>query len=259
MSPAIQHTPYPIDSHSDEYLPESDGKPMAETDAHLNEMLSLLDALKEHFRNDPQVYVTGNIFLYYFDEEGDRQSISPDIFMVRGIEKKPRRIYNLEVEGKTPDVVIELTSISTKTEDLYTKRLIYAKLGVREYFLFDPFGETIRPALQGFRLENGDYSPMTETRLHSDALGLDLTNEGGRLRLYDPKTGERLRTHEESEAGRRKAEAERRKAEEKAESELAARRAEAAVRQAAEAKVSAIEAENFRLREDLENYKKKKS
>jgi Uma2 family endonuclease len=224
MSTAIKRTLPAIDSYPEEYLPESDGEPMAETDAHLNEMIALLDGLKEYFREDPLVYVTGDIFLYYFDEEGNRQSVSPDIFVVRGIEKKQRRIYNLEVEGKTPDVVIELTSISTKTEDLHTKRLIYAKLGVREYFLFDPYGETIRPALQGLRLENGAYSPMTGTRLHSEALGLDLTIEGGRLRLYDPNTGERLRTYEE-----------------------------------AEARATALEAENLRLREELAKYQTKKS
>ncbi len=273
MSTTIQHTAYPNNSHPEEYLPESDGKPMAETDAHLNEMVSLLDGLKEHFRDDPQVYVTGNIFLYYFDEAGERQSASPDIFVVRGIEKKSRRIYNLEVEGKAPDMVIELTSINTKTEDLHTKRLIYAKLGVREYFLFDPYGETIRPALRGFRLENGDYSPMMGTRLRSEVLGLDLTIEGGRLRLYDRKTSERLRTHEESEAERRKVNerasreaASRLAAEEKAAREAASRLAaeekaarEAASRLAAEAKYSAIEAENLRLREELAKYKNQKS
>jgi len=217
---------------------------MAETDAHRDEMVYLLEALKEHFRDDPQVYVTGDIFLYYLDEDNVRQSVSPDVFVVRGVEKKTRRIYKLEAEGKAPDVVIELTSPSTKIEDLSTKRLIYRALGVKEYFLFDPFGEAIRPALRGYRLKSGDYSPMVGPRLRSEVLGLDLTVERGRLRLYDRKTGERLRTHRESEARLRIVE-------EKAARELAAR-------QAAEAKAAAVEAENLRLREQLASYKAKK-
>jgi Uma2 family endonuclease len=199
---------YRDDTFMEEFLPESDGKPMAETDVHRRQMIDLLNALDEYFRDDPQVYVSGNIFLYYLDEAGIRQSVSPDIFVVRGIEKKQRRIYKLEDEGKAPEMVIELTSSSTKTEDFVTKRYVYAKLGVKEYFLFDPFCETQRPALAGFRLDNGDYMPMLGTRLRSETLGLDLVMEEGELRLYNPKTGERLRTYKEAEAERRAAKAE---------------------------------------------------
>ena len=74
-----------------EYLPESDGKPMAETDVHRTQMIELLECLAEYYRADPRVYVTGNIFLYFRNHEGERQSISPDIFVVRGVEKKLRR------------------------------------------------------------------------------------------------------------------------------------------------------------------------
>ena len=59
------------------YLPESDGKPMAETDVHRSQMVELLDCLEEYYRADPRVYVTGNIFLYFRNPEGERQAISP--------------------------------------------------------------------------------------------------------------------------------------------------------------------------------------
>ena len=107
---------------------------MAETDVHRSQMIELLNCLEEYFRADPRVYVTGNIFLYFRNPEGERQAISPDIFVVRGIEKKRRRIYNLDVEKKAPDVVLGLTSRHTKVEDLGNKRVIYADLGVAEYF-----------------------------------------------------------------------------------------------------------------------------
>ncbi len=221
----------------DKYLPESDGRPMSETDLHRKLMIALLHALEEHFRHDSQVYVSGNIFVYYRDENGKRQPVSPDILVVFGVEKKDRRVYKVEEEGQVPGVVIELTSSSTKIEDFGTKRYIYAYLGVKEYFLFDPYGETGRQALQGFQLEGGEYVPRKEFRqksamsLHSEVLGLELRVEQGTLRLYDPKTGARLRTPEETEA------------------EL----------HAAASKAAAAEAEAARLRKELAKLRGRKS
>lgn len=203
---------------------------MAETDVHRSQMIGLLECLGEYYRSDPNVYVTGNILLYYRDEEGERQSISPDVFVVRGIPKKVRRIYNLDVEEKAPDLVIELTSRHTKVEDLGNKRVIYADLGVREYFIFDPLDGSITPQLRGLRLEGGEYIPLVGTPLRSEVLGLDLVIEDHLLRLYDPQTGERLRFHAEAEAALRDAEAVQQK----------------------------IEEENARLREELERLRKTK-
>jgi len=254
-----------MDSYPEEYLPESDGRPMAETDIHRDLMIALLHALKQYYRDHPMVYVSGNIFIYYRDEAGSLQPVSPDIFAVFGVVKKDRRIYKLEEEGQAPQVVIELTSTSTKVEDFVAKHYIYARMGVREYFLFDPYSETSHTTLRGFRLEGGEYTPMHGASLHSEVLGLELRVEDGLLRLYDPKTGERLHTPEEAEIELRFEKAARQIAEDKAEDESAARQAaetkaaaaeakaaeESATRQAAEAKIAAAEAEIVRLREEL--------
>lgn len=237
-------------SRQEEYLPESDGRPMAETDRHRDQMIASLHGLQEYFRNNSQVYVSGNIFVYYLDENGERQAVSPDILVVFGVEKKERRIYKIDEEGKAPDVVIELTSTSTKVEDLVTKHYIYASLGVREYFLFDPYNETGRPALRGFRLVGGEYEPMHGEAFRSEILGLELTVENNRLRFHDSQTGELLLTPEEAEAARRATEAARRAAEQKAAQELKAR-------QEAEAKAAAAETEAARLREELARLQRK--
>jgi Uma2 family endonuclease len=220
MSIAIQPTRYQIDSDWDEYLPESGSKPIAETDVHFDQTAYVFNALREHFRDHPRVYVTGNILLHYLDEDGLRQTVTPDVFVVREIDKKDRRRYNVQVEGKAPDVVIEITSAAAKIEDLHTKRIIYSSLGVKEYFIIDPDNE----ALRGFRLENREYVPLAGARLRSEELGLDLAIDSGRFHLYDRTTGERLRTYQESEAERRK-----------------------------------VEAEILRLRDELAKYQKKKS
>lgn len=213
MTPLNKASLRPSLSPETEHLPESDGQPMAETDTHRAQMIELLECLEEYYRADPNVYVTGNILLYFRNAAGERQSVSPDVCVVHGIEKKKRRVYNLEVEKKVPGVVIELTSRHTRVEDLGNKRVIYAELGVGEYFIFDPLDGSLSPQLRGFRLEGGEYIPLPGTPLHSEVLDLDLVIEAERLRLCHPQTGERLRVHAEAEADRRAAEAALRAAE----------------------------------------------
>ena len=188
------------------HYPESDGKPMGETDAHIAQILDLRFSLSRFFRNDPQVYVAADLLLYYV--EGDpKEFVVPDVFVVRGVPKGDRRVYKLWEEGRAPDVVFEIASSSTRREDLGTKKVLYADLGVREYFIFDPTGAELRPQLQGFRLSGTEYVALKEP-FASDTLGLNLKIERNRLRLYDRATGAKLLTAEEADAAREAAEAE---------------------------------------------------
>ena len=183
----------------DIYYPESDGQPMAETDLHRDEMFDLIQALKRRYRGVPDVYVSGNLFFYYI--KGDpRAVVAPDVFLVKGVEKRPRRTYKLWEEGRVPSLVIELTSDSTRDEDLSKKKVCYERLGVEEYFLHDPYQDYLDPTLQGFRLTNDRYQriePETDGSLRSLATGLLLRIEGPRLRLVDAATGERILWEEE--------------------------------------------------------------
>jgi Uma2 family endonuclease len=192
------------------HYPESDGKPMGETDVHIDALIYLREALRDYFRDDPQMYVAGNMFLYY--EEGNPSAcVSPDVFVVQGVAKGERRTYRLWEERQPPVVVFEITSRGSRLEDLGTKRAVYAMLGVREYFLYDPLGEYLRPALQGYRLQEGEYQrlpPGGEEEFTSQVLGLELRLENGRLRVFNPTTGERLLTPAEALLARRVAEAE---------------------------------------------------
>jgi len=193
--------------------PESDGQPMAETDTHLEQMVdALLHPLKERYRNDADVYVSGNLFVYY--EEGNPKAVvAPDVFVVFGVPKKLRRIYKVWEEGRPPDIVLELTSRKTYREDLSDKRILYEELGIREYFLFDPLRDYLRPPLQGFRLHDGCYRPLLpddlpdgEWQIDSEVLGLTLQTAGSFLRLYDPQTERYLLSRPEEAEARRQAE-----------------------------------------------------
>lgn len=209
------------DSRISNGYPTTDGRPMAETDRHRLLMIDLQQALQDWFAEDPNTYVSGNLLLFY--EEGNkRRHVSPDVFVVYGIPNRERPNYLLWEEGHGPNVVIELTSTSTRKEDTTKKFKLYQDvLKVPEYFLFDPFGDYLKPRFQGFRLVQGRYRPMQikEGRLRSRQLHLQLEPSGKVLRFVDPKTGKCIPTRTEArqsaedarhaaELGRAQAEAE---------------------------------------------------
>ncbi|MEW5985815.1 MAG: Uma2 family endonuclease [Chloroflexota bacterium] len=176
--------------------PIRDGKPMAETGFHVKLMTYLITMLRAHFRHRRDVYVSGNMFLYY--QEGQpRKFVAPDVFVAFGVEGfqiRERHSWFVWKEGKAPDVIFEFTSKATWQEDLVKKKALYEQLGVQEYFLFDPLDEYLAEQLEGYRLEGGLYVPMPseEGQLESQVLGLVLRAEEGELALYDATTGEPL-------------------------------------------------------------------
>jgi Uma2 family endonuclease len=118
----------------------------------------------------------------------------------KGVPKGDRLNYILWEERKAPQLVIELTSSSTRHEDVRRKFLLYQDtLKVKEYFLFDPHGDYLDPQLQGYRLRGGVYQAVrpVQRRLPSRVLDLHLEADGNLLRLYDPATGRWLPTDRE--------------------------------------------------------------
>src|SRR5579862_4559533 len=140
--------PEPIKKPQRITYPVSDGKPMAETDKHRELMLYFIEALIHFLINRTQAYVSGNNFLFY--EEGNPKArLSPDCYVVFGIEPRLRDSYKAwEEGGKLPAVVFEFTSRKTQKEDTNKKRDLYEQtLQVPEYFLFDPTGDYLEPRL----------------------------------------------------------------------------------------------------------------
>jgi Uma2 family endonuclease len=180
--------------------PTSDGRPMAETDDHRDLMLTLIETLKMDRAADPNFYVSGNLLIFY--EQGNRRRhVAPDVFVVRGVGNHNRDHYLIWKEGKGPELAIELTSKSTREEDVEDKFELYQDvLKIGEYFLFDPHRDYLKPPLQGFRLTASRYvriEPIAD-RLPSEVLGLHLERSGKELRLYNPATGKWLPTPQEA-------------------------------------------------------------
>lgn len=193
--------------------PDEDGKPMAESDQAREYLVYATKVLEVYFQNRPNVYVSGNLFIYY--EQGNPESVvAPDVFVVFGVDNGDRRSYKTwEENNKTPDFVLEITSKATRTKDQGAKKGIYAFLGVREYYQYDPTGDYLTPQLQGLRLVNGNYFPVATTTLadgivslSSEVLGLELRIQSGEMRFYNPATGKTLPSYEEEAAARQTAE-----------------------------------------------------
>ena len=158
--------------------------------------------------------------------------------------------YVVSLQGKPPDLVLEIASRHTWQTDLEIKPAFYAGLGVREYWRFDETGEFHKTRLAGDRLVDGRYEPITiyelsdgELRGYSDVMGLYFCWRAGQLDWYDPNAEDYIPSQEterrRAEAAERRAEAERRRAA-AAETRAATERT---ARETAEARIRDLEAQ----------------
>jgi Uma2 family endonuclease len=175
------------------FYPSSDGKPVAETYLHLYALLTTLEVLKQYLRGR-RATVLGNQFLYYA-EGFPRLRVAPDVMVIFDVEPGGRDNYKIWEEKQVPVVIFEMTSKSTKNEDLVEKKNLYERLGVREYWLFDPKGEWIKSQLRGYRLQGDNYQLITDDR--SEPLQLRIEVEKTLIGFYREDTGEKLLMPEE--------------------------------------------------------------
>ena len=210
---------------------------------HLH-LRSVLTTLLIHFADRERTLVHGEVPVApTLDPWGDYRI--PDLIVAFGCDLdlvNEQNGYAIDRQGKAPDWVLEVASPSTGVVDYTTKRRDYERYGISEYWRFDPSGgEYHDAALAGERLVGDGYEPVDieilgdgSLRGYSEALGLYVCWEDGKLRFYDPVSEDYLPGHEEERVGRQEA-------------ELRAER-ERAGRLAAENRAAELEAELRRLR-----------
>jgi Uma2 family endonuclease len=175
-------------------------EPPLETDFHREQIDLLIRLLKYWWRDRPDFYISGNLTVYYNEQQLKKRDFrGPDIFVVLGAEKKDRRSWSIwEEGGKYPNVVIELLSSSTEMVDRGKKKDLYQDVWrVPEYYWFHP--ETMEFA--GFHLVNSQYEAIapTETgRLWSEQLQLFLGIHQRQLRWFSQQ-GQLIPLPEEAE------------------------------------------------------------
>ena len=218
-----------------------------EQEQPLQHLIGLLASRFTDFDQRPDTFLSSNTILCY-DPRDLNIRVSPDVYLAFGVDAhaiRRRKLYLPWEVGKPPDWVLEVASSSTGSEDVGRKRDLYARIGVPEYWRFDPQdGAYHGERLAGDRLVAGRYEPIALTTApdgllkgYSEVLGLSLCWDAGRPRLYDPTTGGYLESWREVWVAREVAEL---------------RAAEAEIQAAAErARRQAAESELQRLREQL--------
>jgi Uma2 family endonuclease len=94
---------------------------------------------------------TGRLFAAPFDVVlSDTDVVQPDLVYIST--KRSAILTEANLQG-APDLAIEILSPGTRRTDLVTKRHLYEKFGVQEYWVVDPEIETV----QVHRLRDGRY------------------------------------------------------------------------------------------------------
>jgi len=157
--------------------------------SHFRMIACLYSSLRALFGQEGAPYVAVQTPLHY-DERHPLLAKQPDLMLIKGVNGQERPRYQLWEEGQVPSVIFEITSGTTWMEDLVNKSSLYMQLGVKEYFIFDPYGEFLRDYVQGLRLVEKDgrreYLPITPNKdgsLTSQVLETTLLAKDHLLRL----------------------------------------------------------------------------
>lgn len=212
MRPASRLLPPP--RNAEDSYPSSDGAPMAETQVHVALIAGLYSLLEHHFRKWDDVLVAANIFLYWRKGSPACRK-APDLMVIKGVDgRSKRRSFKVWEEKAVPCFVLEITSKRTAREDREGKKRLYRRLGVREYFLYDPLHEYLDPPLCGYRIFDGKYravDPDADGGLVSQELGLRFLPAGEKLTVVEDASGVKLLDHDELHARLAELEAELKK------------------------------------------------
>ncbi len=165
------------------------------TDWHRHEQISVFNALYGRFAG-PNCYVSFDRWLQ-LSPANPNDRLPADIHVALGIpDRKEKDVYIPSEEGKAPDLIAEFLSKESRTSDRRVKPVRYAKLGVREYLLFNPGGEFPDARIQGWTLfTSGDRvanSIEPDGGVNSQVLPVRFALIDGNLAILDQVTGDPL-------------------------------------------------------------------
>jgi Uma2 family endonuclease len=158
---------------------------MSQGRPHNRARSAALDALLLHFKATGRtIYLADELAVIY---PGER-TFEPDLLAVLDVpqphpDEDERMAWVVADEGKGPDLILEVLHKGNRDKDLGRNVVDYARLGVREYFVYD----RLNHKLCGYRLgKGGTYGQLRPRlgRLSSEVLGLDLALVERRLRFF---------------------------------------------------------------------------
>ncbi|NJM76495.1 MAG: Uma2 family endonuclease [Acaryochloridaceae cyanobacterium RU_4_10] len=179
---------HPAPEITEIFYPSSDGEPLAETSVHVDAIIHAVVALREYLKPQ-QAIVLADQYLYYA-QGFPKLRVAPDVMVIWNVSPGPRDNFKTWEEGSIPAVIFEMTSEGTRNQDQDYKKTLYEQMEVKEYWLFDPKGEWIPEQLRGYRLQDEQYQPITDSR--SEPLQLRLQVDNTLIGFYREDTGEKL-------------------------------------------------------------------
>ncbi len=201
----------------DDFSPFFEEESMPESIVHAELIWYLVAVLKWLFRDALCAICENFAFLPPLEDSGPPVAVAPDIAVIKGVALRPLTSWRIGTTGPAPHVVLEILSPETWKKDLEEKPALYARLGVQEYFAYDPtpspLASATRKRLFGWRrdplLERmAALLPNADGFLWSEELASFLVPDEQLLRLFDRHRQRRL-TEAEAQAIARQA-AERR-------------------------------------------------
>lgn len=175
-----------------------DEEELSETTLHYKLVYYLFTALELFFKTRDNVFVASNLQISY-DPKRPLKWCAPDILVAFGVENRERSSYNLPTEKVMPQVVFEIASEQTADKDVGEKYLIYSKLGVEEYYLLDPERSILPKQMTAYHRQDDVLLPInvSDNRVFSPRLGLEIVDTSENFRLFDPKTNQFLLSTDE--------------------------------------------------------------
>jgi len=162
---------------------EQESSLMGETTIHFNARSSATEVLRRYYSGKGQkVFIASDLHTLYPAEN----AFYPDLLIVFDVEDHHRSCWNVHREEKGLDFILEIISKSSRRHDQVEKLNLYARLGIPEYFIYDPD----KYSLSGYKLQiEKDYAhyqfiePNQTGNIFSSILGLDLTIDNYKLRF----------------------------------------------------------------------------
>jgi Uma2 family endonuclease len=233
----------------EDVLHPQEGDHIAQNDCHGEDVRYLTGIFKARLAGEASAVVLSDVNVYWPDPVLDHHC--PDVAVLLGAPHRIRRFsYSVADDGVIPELLVEVTSPSTRDGDLTTKRRQYYQAGVPFYVIVNelpaPADQPRRLQLIGYRRGVRGYVHLRprRQRLWLETvqlwLGIERRGENEFAICYDPE-GRRFETLLEITQAREEAEERADSAAERAEAER--RRAETAERRLHE-----LEAELRRLR-----------
>jgi Uma2 family endonuclease len=188
--------------------PDSDGQPMADNTVQFRWIVKLQGGLDTLFRDDPNVFVAGDL-LWYPVEGNNALRSAPDVMVVFGRPKGDRGSYRQWNEDHVaPQVVFEILSPGNRPAENIRKFRFYDRFGVEEFYLFDPDSQVLEgwireaDSLREIEQVDGWTSPRLGVRFDLSSGDLQVLRPDGRplvtyVEMATQAEQERLRAEQE--------------------------------------------------------------